>query len=164
MKPITILVAEDDTHIRELFRFALQAAEYEVVEASTISAALSSMDEADIALLDWYLDGSAELVLEQWVDKKRAAPLAIISGYLDDNDFCRDLYVKGAWHVLAKPVGIDALMAIVRQYHRYVAMSWAIESLHLEVVRLKRWMLATILASAGIANAPKIAEWLTTLF
>lgn len=158
---LSILIVEEDPNPRTLLRSVLQAASYRVLEAATVNAGLSQIDDADIAILDWDMDGQSELFLDQWVESNQG-PIAVISNG-PGQDVIQSLYVKGAWHVLNRAILVDTFMVIVRQYANYLTMQRAVAELRIEVKKLKRLCLAAVLLSAGLSNAPVIMEWLSAL-
>lgn len=59
MSKNTILIVEDEAEIRDMLKFSLERANYEVIEAETAEDALRALEEKipDLLLVDWMLPG-----------------------------------------------------------------------------------------------------------
>ena len=162
---IKILVVEDDDALRELWRRALQASDYEVVEATTLSAAIHALDREgpDILVLDWWLGKeTATLILDRWV-KEGDGPAMIVTG---DHDLrVDDLYLEGAWHILYKPIGIDVFLTIVRRYGMQITVGKRLEEYKADLVKLRKAVVVLALVSLlNVANVPTVVEWLKPIW
>jgi CheY-like chemotaxis protein len=110
----TILVVDDDSDLRRMYRVALGLAGYEVVEAGDALDALSRLDrdKPDLVVLDIGLPGFSGLVVQQEIAAQAATrhiPVVIVTG---SNMALDDLAVPC---VLRKPVSPDRLVAMVQQ-------------------------------------------------
>lgn len=159
MAAVTVMVLEDDDNLRELWRRLLQTAHFEVREAATLNAAFSCMAEADIALMDWYLDGStADLAVDRWVQLHGDRPLMIVSGRPLEND---GLYTRGAWHVFAKPIKTEVLLAVLQRYRYHIDLVRSVGELASQVKKFQRrlWIAcAVILVLLGADKFPFLVE------
>jgi len=154
MDNVTILVIEDDSALRELWRRAFQTSGCDVLSAANLSDALAQINKPDMVLLDWYLDHeTADLFLDRWV-AERGAPLMVLSG---KELPAEDLYTRGAWHVLVKPIGLEVLMCIVQRYRYYIELQRTVDRLVSDVTKMKRLLVVLIgVAVLGLTNV----EWL----
>ncbi|EGV31364.1 two component transcriptional regulator PhoB, winged helix family [Thiorhodococcus drewsii AZ1] len=114
----TILVVDDEPDIREVMRFALESAEYRVMEAGHADDArrLLSSDNADLILLDWMLPGRSGLELAQQLKqnpKTRTVPIIMISARGEEEDRVKGLDT-GADDYIAKPFSPREMVARVK--------------------------------------------------
>ncbi|MFD2110502.1 phosphate regulon transcriptional regulator PhoB [Thiorhodococcus fuscus] len=114
----TILVVDDEPDIREVMRFALESAEYRVMEAGHADDArrLLSSDSADLILLDWMLPGRSGLELAQQLKqnpKTRTVPIIMISARGEEEDRVKGLDT-GADDYIAKPFSPREMVARVK--------------------------------------------------
>lgn len=113
----TILVVDDEPDIREVIRFALEGADFRVIEAGHADAArgLLSSDSPDLVLLDWMLPGRSGLELAQQLKqnpKTRALPIIMVSARGAEEDRIRGLDT-GADDYIAKPFSPREMIARV---------------------------------------------------
>jgi two-component system phosphate regulon response regulator PhoB len=80
VRPIRILLVDDDVQVRELVRMTLPAEDLEVSEAGDVETALKLLDADDVpdlVLLDWVMPGgNGATVLEEL--KRRGAELPVL--------------------------------------------------------------------------------------
>ena len=112
-EPMTILLVEDATHIREAVRDALVAAGHSVLEAATVVEARDLVEIDGIAMLlsDLMLKSS-----ETGLDLARAARdrglrVALMTSLPPDAPLYREAVAE--WPVLRKPFDIDKLAAVL---------------------------------------------------
>jgi two-component system phosphate regulon response regulator PhoB len=113
----TILVVDDEPDIREVIRFALEGADFRVIEAGHADDArrLLSIDHPDLVLLDWMLPGRSGLELAQQLKqnpKTRALPIIMVSARGAEEDRIRGLDT-GADDYIAKPFSPREMIARV---------------------------------------------------
>ncbi len=113
----TILVVDDEPDIREVIRFALESADFRVVEAGHADDArrLLSAESPDLVLLDWMLPGRSGLELAQQLKqnpKTRAVPIIMVSARGEEEDRIRGLET-GADDYIAKPFSPREMVARV---------------------------------------------------
>jgi two-component system phosphate regulon response regulator PhoB len=113
----TILVVEDEPDIREVIRFALEGAQFRVLEASHADDArrLLSAESPDLILLDWMLPGRSGLELARQLKqspKTRAVPIIMVSARGEEEDRIRGLDT-GADDYIAKPFSPREMVARV---------------------------------------------------
>jgi two-component system phosphate regulon response regulator PhoB len=113
----TILVVDDEPDIREVIRFALEEADFRVVEASHADDArrLLTAESPDLVLLDWMLPGRSGLELAQQLKqspKTRAVPIIMVSARGEEEDRIRGLDT-GADDYIAKPFSPREMVARV---------------------------------------------------
>lgn len=146
-----ILIVVGDRETREALRRALQAGGCKVLEADRLGTALSSVEEADILVTDWSLNGeTANALLDQWVEHDDRPALVIVGGM--DSEGINDLYIRGAWHVFGKPLDIGVFLSVIQRYRYYTAMKQSVALLHKEVRRLRYALFSLIPIAIGISQ------------
>jgi two-component system phosphate regulon response regulator PhoB len=113
----TILVVDDEPDIREVIRFALEGADFRVIEAGHADGAraLLGTDRPDLILLDWMLPGRSGLELAQQIKqnpKTRGVPIIMVSARGAEEDRIRGLDT-GADDYIAKPFSPREMIARV---------------------------------------------------
>jgi two-component system KDP operon response regulator KdpE len=120
----TILVVDDEPQMRKFIRITLDAHDYGVLEASTVSEALrqATSHTPDLVLLDLGLpdaDGSEVIRrLRDW----SVVPIVVISARGKEDDKVRALD-EGADDYVTKPFGSGELLARIRVALRHSARS-----------------------------------------
>ncbi len=112
----SILVAEDQTDIRELLALNLRAAGYEVTAVADGPAALASQDEraSDLLILDLMMPGLDGLeVCKALRARGRAAPILMLTAKSTELDRVLGLEL-GADDYLTKPFSLAELLARVK--------------------------------------------------
>ena len=113
----TILVVDDEPDIREVIRFALENADFQVVEAGHADEArrLLGQESPDLILLDWMLPGRSGLELAQQIKqtpKTRNIPIIMVSARGEEEDRVKGLDT-GADDYIAKPFSPREMVARV---------------------------------------------------
>jgi DNA-binding response OmpR family regulator len=116
--PATILICDDEPHLRELMRASLQA-EYVFAEAGEAAEAIELVDrvEPDLILLDVMLPGASGLTVLEWLrrhDELSGTPVLVISALSTESDR-RAALDAGATSFLRKPFDPDALESLVTE-------------------------------------------------
>jgi DNA-binding response OmpR family regulator len=112
----TILLAEDQTDIRELIAMNLRGAGYEVTAVGDGLAALASQDEraSDLLILDLMMPGMDGLeVCKALRAKQRSAPILMLTAKSTELDRVLGLEL-GADDYLTKPFSLAELLARVK--------------------------------------------------
>jgi DNA-binding NtrC family response regulator len=142
-----ILIVEDHADTRALWAQVLRTIGT-ITEASTAREAMDEIRDGDvnILILDWKLNGNAEAILDAWIHTDPTAPVCVISGALELLDVDA-LYQRGVHTVLLKPIGVGAVVEVVRRYALRLEAAQQIECLQGKVHRLRLWVysLATIM-------------------
>ncbi|QIK37385.1 phosphate regulon transcriptional regulatory protein PhoB [Caldichromatium japonicum] len=117
----TILVIDDEPDIREVIRFALEGAEFQVIEAGHADEArkLLNQETPDLILLDWMLPGRSGLELAQQLKqnpKTRSIPIIMVSARGEEGDRVRGLDVADDY--IPKPFSPRELVARVKAVMR----------------------------------------------
>lgn len=112
-----ILVVDDEPDIREVIRFALENAEFQVIEAGHADEArrLLSQETPDLILLDWMLPGRSGLELAQQLKqtaKTRSIPIIMVSARGEEEDRIKGLDT-GADDYITKPFSPREMVARV---------------------------------------------------
>jgi len=118
MTKSTILIIEDEAAIRDMLKFTLSAAEYEVLEASNAEQGWSLLLEQkpDLILLDWMLPGISGVSLAQRIrqnDKTRSIPIIMLTAKGEEDDQVQG-FEAGADDYVVKPFSPRALMARIK--------------------------------------------------
>lgn len=106
MKPIKILLVEDESSVRELLGVLLEVEGYEILEARNGVEGLlkAEFETPDLLILDLMmpdLDGERVLTELKREPKLAGIPVLIVSGKYEALDRCRDMI--GDENVFAKP-------------------------------------------------------------
>ncbi|MEY6431739.1 phosphate regulon transcriptional regulator PhoB [Thioalkalicoccus limnaeus] len=110
-----ILIVDDEPDIREVIRFTLEEAGFEVIEAAHADEARKRLKtgSADLLLLDWMLPGRSGLELAQQLKqnpKTRNLPVIMVSARGEEEDRVRGLDT-GADDYVTKPFSPRELVA-----------------------------------------------------
>ena len=117
MSGIKILMIEDEVAIRDMLKFTLAAAEYQIIEASNAEQGWSMLleEQPDLILLDWMLPGISGENLAKRIrqnEKTRAIPIIMLTARGEEDDQVRG-FDAGADDYVVKPFSPRALMARV---------------------------------------------------
>ena len=115
-----VLVVDDDRDTRELYRLIYEMAGYEMVEASSVGAALEACSRLrpDLVVTDWLLpDGTGLQLCEalQRSGRTRRIPKIAVTGLVVDRTVAEKARAAGVLSFLMKPIAPDALMEAVGQ-------------------------------------------------
>ncbi len=91
MTAATILIVDDEPDIREVMRFALEAADFSTLEAGHADEARKCIQNQlpDLILLDWMLPGRSGLELAEQLKqnpKTRPIPIIMVSAKTEESD------------------------------------------------------------------------------
>ncbi len=119
-----ILVVEDEQPIREMVRFALEKAGFDVQEAGDAEAALLALAARlpDLVLLDWMLPGMSGIELARRLRREEVTaqlPVILLTARADENDRVHGLDV-GADDYVTKPFSPRELVARINAVLRRV--------------------------------------------
>ncbi len=117
-----ILIADDDAHIREVVRYALERAGHSVIEAADGDAALEALrqEAPDLLLLDIVMPGPDGLEVCQRVRRNSQVPILFLSSRDEELDRVLGLEI-GADDYVSKPFSPRELVARVKALLRRVA-------------------------------------------
>ncbi|MBX2812926.1 MAG: response regulator transcription factor [Myxococcales bacterium] len=110
-----ILITDDDGHIREVVRFALEGAGYDVTEAATGAQALEFMTHQpfDLVVLDIVMPGMDGLEVCQNIRKSYDTPIIFLSSKDEELDTILGLEL-GADDYMAKPFSPRELVTRIK--------------------------------------------------
>ena len=113
-----ILVVEDEPSIREMLRFALERAQFSVVEAGDAQAARVQIADArpDLILMDWMLPGVSGVELARELKSApdtRDLPIIMVTARTEEEDRVRGLNI-GADDYVTKPFSFPELIARIK--------------------------------------------------
>ncbi len=111
----SILIVDDEPDIREVIRFALEAAGFETQEAADAGTALEMIrrDPPDLMLLDWMLPGRSGLDLAKQLKqdpKTEGLPIIMVTARTEERDLVKGLG-GGADDYITKPFSPRELIA-----------------------------------------------------
>ncbi|MCK5336124.1 MAG: response regulator, partial [Gammaproteobacteria bacterium] len=118
MSKATILVIEDEGEIREMLRFSLERADYQVEEAETAEIALEKLQGRlpDLLLVDWMLPGisGVELIRRLRKDELTASlPAIMLTARGEESDKLKG-FDSGVDDFLSKPFSPKELLARIK--------------------------------------------------
>jgi CheY-like chemotaxis protein len=104
----TILVVEDDPHVRQLVKRVLQSVGYQVAEALDVADAQAhfAQHSPDLVLTDLHMPDMDGLALARWIREQNAVPIVVMTADI--------FYSPRDTPVLSKPFTLQALKNIVR--------------------------------------------------
>jgi two-component system phosphate regulon response regulator PhoB len=113
-----ILVVEDEPSIREMLRFALERAQFSVMEAGDAQAARLKLADArpDLILMDWMLPGVSGVELARELKSSadtRDLPIIVVTARTEEEDRVRGLNI-GADDYVTKPFSFPELIARIK--------------------------------------------------
>ncbi len=113
-----ILVVEDEPSIRDMLRFALERAQFSVVEAGDAQAARVQIADArpDLILMDWMLPGVSGVELARELKSApdtRDLPIIMVTARTEEEDRVRGLNI-GADDYVTKPFSFPELIARIK--------------------------------------------------
>jgi CheY-like chemotaxis protein len=118
MAEATILICDDEPHLRELMRVSLDR-DYEFAEAADTAEAIALADRVrpDLVLLDVMMPGGSGLAL---IERLRSTPglatvpVVVVSAFVTDGDR-RAAREAGADGFIEKPFDPDELASVVEE-------------------------------------------------
>jgi CheY-like chemotaxis protein len=118
MTEATILICDDEPHLRELMRVSLDR-DYAFAEAADAGEALAVADRVrpDLVLLDVMMPGGSGLsVIERLRSRPELAdvPVVVVSAFVSESDR-RAAHDAGADGFIGKPFDPDDLASIVQE-------------------------------------------------
>lgn len=118
MSQAKILVVEDESAIRDMLNFTLNAAEFEVLEAPNAEQGWKMILEhqPDLLVLDWMLPGVTGVSLAQRIrqnDQTRSLPIIMLTARGEESDQVAG-FDAGADDYVVKPFSPRALVARIK--------------------------------------------------
>lgn len=134
-----ILIVDDEPDIREVLRFALEAAGFETAEAANADAAMEKIqgDPPDLLLLDWMLPGRSGLELAKQLKdapETEGLPIIMVTARTEERDLIKGLG-GGADDYITKPFSPRELIARIKALLRRTGHR-AEEKLHVQGLQL----------------------------
>ncbi len=117
----TILVADDEPDIRELFQDLLEPSGAQVRLASSGAEAMASIEEAepDLAILDVRMpDPDGLRILQQLRERGNTFPVIIVTAQ-ESSTVTIEAMQHGAYDYIAKPFDPDAMLALIERALEY---------------------------------------------
>ena len=118
MSTPNVLLVDDEVSIREMLRFALEAADFECAEAGTIQEAYAAINDVspDIVLLDWMLPGGSGIELLRRLRNEQATkdlPIIMLTARTEEDNVVQALDM-GANDYITKPFSSKELIARIK--------------------------------------------------
>ena len=160
MAKAKVLIVEDNPQVSSMIRRIAERMNLEVLAAQGVYSAISMMNQADILLLDLHLpNGEPTIIIERWQARDAGRPMAIISAYIDD-DVETDMFQRGAWNVLRKPVPITTIERVLLNYRSHIRWVKTAVDIEQRIVRLevKYKKLVKLFAVLAILSAAVLGE------
>ena len=159
MTKAKVLIIEDNAQVSSMFRRIAERLNLEVLAAQGVYGALSLMSQADMLLLDLHLpNGEPFIVIERWQAQDAGRPLAVISAFIDDG-VEKDMFQRGAWNVLRKPVPTTTLERVLLNYRSHVRwmrtatdIEKRIERLEVKYNHLRRYFVGLVILFAAVVG------------
>jgi two-component system phosphate regulon response regulator PhoB len=136
----TILIVEDDTAVREMARFILEQADFQVVEAADAQEAQTCVADQPpgLILLDWMLPGVSGIEFARRLKRDpttREIPIIMLTARGEEDDKVRALD-SGADDYVTKPFSTRELVARIKAVLRRTAPHVSGEMVEIEGLRL----------------------------
>ena len=114
----TVLIVEDEPEIREMLKFSLTRAGFEVKEARTSEMALQHLDSnlPDILVVDWMLPGMSGVELANRLRRDAMTenlPLLMLTARNEESDILRS-FESGIDDYMSKPFSPKELIARIK--------------------------------------------------
>ena len=124
---LKILVVEDEPEIRELLKFSLERADYDVIEAESAEAAVSLLTDKkpDAAVVDWMLPGMSGVALAKRLRKDDFTsdiPLLMLTARSEEMDLLES-FDAGFDDYMSKPFSPKELIARLKALLRRSGLS-----------------------------------------
>jgi two-component system phosphate regulon response regulator PhoB len=118
VQKIRILIVEDEAAIRDMVRFALSEAEFQLYEAANVEQAEAKLKLKlpDIILLDWMLPGKSGVEFLRWLKKQdllQDIPVIMLTAKAEEESKVKGLQT-GADDYVTKPFSPAELIARIR--------------------------------------------------
>src|ERR1043166_2598164 len=131
-----VLVVEDEASIREMLRFALQRADFSVVEAAEVQSARLKMAERrpDLILLDWMMPGVSGLEYARELKgnaNTRDVSIIMVTARAEEEDRVRGLNL-GCDDYVSKPFSFPELIARINAVLRRTVPGGEAERLQID--------------------------------
>lgn len=122
MKPLKLLLVEDEAAIRDMIRFALSGAELELIDTDCVTAAMEKIGTTapDVILLDWMLPGKSGIDFIKWLKQQEALkhiPIIMLTAKAEEDSKVKAL-TTGADDYMTKPFSIAELKARIKAVSR----------------------------------------------
>ena len=122
-----ILIVEDEPEIRELLKFSLERADYDVIEAESAEAAISLLADKkpDLAVVDWMLPGMSGVALAKRLRKDDFTsdiPLLMLTARSEETDLLKS-FDAGFDDYMSKPFSPKELIARLKALLRRSGLS-----------------------------------------
>ena len=121
------LIVEDEPEIRELLKFSLERADYDVIEAESAEAAISLLADKkpDLAVVDWMLPGMSGVALAKRLRKDDFTsdiPLLMLTARSEETDLLKS-FDAGFDDYMSKPFSPKELIARLKALLRRSGLS-----------------------------------------
>lgn len=115
----TILIAEDDKDLLDIYGEILEVNGYRVVKAKNGREAISKFKDNLPELV--VMDGDMPNVngfeaFSEMIEFDKKANVVIVTGYSDFDSKSKEMLEKGLISIISKPIGLDVLLDMAKKY------------------------------------------------
>ncbi len=118
MRKISLLVVEDEAAIRDMIRFSLPDAEFDMQDAESVAQAIKRLADhiPDLIILDWMLPDKNGVDFIQWLKQQelyKEIPIIFLTARVEEENKIKGLEV-GADDYMTKPFSPGELKARIK--------------------------------------------------
>ncbi len=118
MKKINLLIVEDEEAIRDMLRFSLTNANFNIIDSENTEQAVTILNHRipDLIIIDWMLPGKSGIEFVKWIRNEKTLnhiPIIMLTAKAEENSKIKGL-MSGADDYITKPFSIDELIARIK--------------------------------------------------
>jgi DNA-binding NtrC family response regulator len=121
----TVLIAEDDKDLLDIYGEILEINGYSVLKAKDGQEAISKFKESLPELV--VMDGDMPNVngfeaFYKIIEFDKKANVVIVTGYSDSHEKSKAMLEKGLISIISKPIGVDMLLDLAKKYSSEIVL------------------------------------------
>src|SRR6185312_14091523 len=118
VKKINLLIVEDEEAIRDMLRFSLKKADFNILDAENTDKAIAILNNKipDLIIVDWMLPGKSGIEFIKWIRSENSLkdiPVIMLTAKAEEENKIKGLML-GADDYITKPFSIDELIARIK--------------------------------------------------